>query len=76
MIAIKSERGSILISVLCAVVLATALVGAAYYATSGQVLLTSRSADVDALETTAEGLLDYSYGKWKHAMDTTGLLTA
>lgn len=72
----SQETGSAVLSVLMIVITAAAVVGAAHLATSGQVLLTSRSADIDALETTAEGLLDYAFGKWKVAMDTTGLLDA
>jgi hypothetical protein len=70
------ETGSVLIAVLCTVVIVSAVVGAAHMATSGQVLLTSRSADVDALQTTGEGVLDYAFGKWKEAMDNEGLLNA
>ena len=70
----NNENGSILLSVLIIVTVAVALVGAACVATSAQVRLTSRSADVDALETTAEGVLDYAYGQWKASMDSNGLL--
>ena len=70
------ERGSILLAVLFIVLMAVAIVGAAHLATSGQTILTSRSADIDALSTTGEGLLDYAFGKWKDAMDSEGLLTA
>lgn len=44
--------------------------------TSSQVLLTARSADVDSMEVTAEGLLDYAFGTWKKGMaDNGGPLT-
>ena len=56
--------------------LRVAIVGAAYVATSGQTRLTSRSADMDALATTGEGILDYAFGQWKVAMDENGLLNA
>jgi hypothetical protein len=70
----NNKNGSTLLAVLLIVVAAVAVVGAAQIATSGQTLLTARSADIDALECTAEGVLDYSFGQWKAAMDTTGLL--
>lgn len=72
----SNESGSILLSVLVIVTVAVAVVGAAHIATSGQVLLTSRSADIDALESTGEGVLDYAFGQWKVAMDNTGLLNS
>lgn len=72
----NNENGSILLSALLTVVVAVAVVGAAHVATSGQARITARSAAVDALETTAEGVLDYSFGNWKVAMDSTGLLDA
>jgi len=71
-----NQNGSILLGVLFIVMVAIAIVGAAHLATSGQTRLTSRSADMDALGTTGEGVLDYAFGKWKTAMDTTGLLNA
>lgn len=71
-----TQHGSVLLSVLLIVMVATAIVGAAHFATSGQAIITSRSADMDALETTAEGLLDYAFGQWQLAMDTNGLLNA
>ncbi|MEP6668425.1 MAG: hypothetical protein ABJF10_04690 [Chthoniobacter sp.] len=70
------ESGSILLAVLLIVMVAVAVVGAAYMATTGQIRLTSRSADMDSLETTGEGVLDYAFGKWKDAMDSNGLMTA
>jgi hypothetical protein len=71
------ESGSILLGVLFVVALAVGIVAAAYTATSGQTLLTARSADIDALETTGEGVLDYAYGQWKVSMDNnTGPLNA
>lgn len=69
----NNENGSTLMSVMMIVMVAVAVVGAAYIATTGQVLLSSRSADVDALEATAEGALDYAYGQWKNAVDNNGL---
>ena len=73
---IPNENGSALLGALVIVVGAATLVAVAHTATSAQVLLTSRSADVDALQTTCEGLLEYAFGKWKSAMDSTGLLDA
>lgn len=70
------ESGSILLSVLFIVMLAVAIVGAAYMATTNQIVMTSRSADVDSLQSTAEGVLEYAFGKWKVAMDDNGLMTA
>lgn len=61
---------------MCSVVVIGAIVGAAHLATSGQAILTSRSADIDALQSTGEGILDYAYGKWKRAMDENGLLNS
>jgi hypothetical protein len=72
----SNENGSILLSVLMIVMVAVAIVGASYVATTGQIRLTSRSADLDALESTGEGLLDYAYGQWKVSMDSNGLLNA
>ncbi|HSI10459.1 MAG TPA: hypothetical protein VK961_00380, partial [Chthoniobacter sp.] len=69
----NNESGSTLMSVLMIVIVAVAVVGAAYVATTNQVMLTSRSADTDALEATAEGVLDYAYGQWKNTVDSTGL---
>ncbi|MEO6786272.1 MAG: hypothetical protein ABI318_09090 [Chthoniobacteraceae bacterium] len=72
----NNESGSALLAVLFIVVMAAIVVGAAHQATSGQVLLTSRSADVDALQTTGEGVLEYAFGQWKSAMDSNGLLNS
>jgi hypothetical protein len=72
----RKQRGSILLGTLCVVVVATAIVGAAHMATSGQTLLTSRSNDIDALQITGEGVLDYAFGAWKDSMDKNGLLSA
>ncbi len=66
----NQTSGSVLLPVMFVVVLAAITIGAASSLTSEQVLLTSRSADVDALETTSEGVLDYAYGAWKNAMNT------
>jgi len=72
----NNESGSILLAVLFMILVAMAVVSAAHLATSGQSILTSRSADIDALSTTGEGLLDYAFGKWKVAMDNDGLQNA
>jgi len=72
----NNESGSILLSVLFIVMMGVAVVGAAYVSTTGQMQLTSRSADVDALQSTGEGVLDYAFGQWKVAMDNDGLLTS
>lgn len=71
-----NESGSVLLTVLFIVVVAVAIVGAAQVATSEQIRLTARSADMDALESTGEGVLDYAYGQWKTSMDANGLLSA
>lgn len=68
-----NQSGSTLMSVLMIVMVAVAVVGAAYLTTAGQVMLTSRSADIDALQATSEGVLDYAYGQWKNQVDTQGL---
>lgn len=63
-------NGSALLAVMFVVFLAAAAIGVASSLTSQQTLLTSRSANVDALETTSEGVLDYAYGAWKNAMNS------
>ncbi|MDR3402836.1 MAG: hypothetical protein P4L99_10100 [Chthoniobacter sp.] len=72
----NNEKGSVLLTVLFIVVMAVAIIGAAQVATSGQIRLTSRSADIDALQSTGEGVLDYAYGQWKQSMDDNGLLNS
>jgi hypothetical protein len=72
----NNENASVLLAVLCIVVLTAAVVGAAHIATSGQMLLTSRSADVHALESASEGVLDFAYSQWKSSMDSNGLLNS
>jgi hypothetical protein len=71
-----NESGTILLAVLFLVMIAAAVVGAAHIATSGQTVLTSRSADMDVLQSTGEGVLDYAFGKWKAEMDKNGLMNA
>lgn len=68
----NNESGSILLSVLMIVITAIAVVGAAYVATTTQGLMTTKSADTDALQVTAEGVLDYAYGRWKSALEDNG----
>ncbi len=46
------------------------VVTAGHMLSTSQIMLTSRSADVDAMQTTGEGLLDFAYGAWKSAMVT------
>ena len=70
----NNESGSILLQVMFIVLVAVSIVGAAYVATTGQTRMTSRSADMDALESTGEGVLDYAFGVWKDSMDQNGLL--
>ncbi|HEY3897431.1 MAG TPA: hypothetical protein VGM54_02395 [Chthoniobacter sp.] len=70
------QNGSALLAVMLVVMVAVALSGAAYVATTSQGLLTSRSADVTALEIAGEGVLDYAYGQWKSSLDSNGLLNA
>ena len=64
-------KGSALLAVMFVVFLAAAAIGVASSLTSQQTILTSRSANVDALETTGEGVLDYAYGAWKNAMNSS-----
>src|SRR5690606_25340208 len=72
----RKQEGSILLSVLLVITITAAIVGAAFVATSGQIMLTSRSADIDTLESATEGVLDYAYGQGRHALAHTGLLSA
>ena len=68
----SKENGSILLSVLMIVTVSIAIVGAAYVATSNQGQMTTISADKEALQITAEGVLDYTYGVWKSSLEDTG----
>ncbi|EDY17470.1 hypothetical protein CfE428DRAFT_4987 [Chthoniobacter flavus Ellin428] len=68
----SKESGSILLSVLMIVTVSIAIVGAAYVSTTNQGQMTSRSADMDALQVTAEGVLDYTYGVWKSSLEDNG----
>jgi hypothetical protein len=70
------ESATVLLPVLFIVLTSVAIVGAAYMATTGQTRMTSRSADMDALESTGEGVLDYAFGVWKDSMDENGLQDA
>ena len=63
------KSGSVLLPVMFVIVLCAVIIGAASTQTSQQTLLGSRSADVAALQTTAEGTLDYAYGVWRDAMN-------
>ncbi len=69
------QNGSVLLPVMFVIVLSAVIIGAASTLTSEQTLLTSRSTDEAALQTTAEGVLDYAYGVWRDQMSQGTILT-
>ncbi len=73
---IHIQKGSAVLAVLMIVVVTAAIVGAAHFATMGQARITARSADIDELQTTGEGVLDFAFGRWRVALDENGLLNA
>ena len=70
------KGGSVLLPVMFVVVLAAVVIGAASALTSEQTLLSSRSADIDAMQTAGEGVLDYAYAQWKVAMTDNSMAKA
>lgn len=57
---------------LLVVVVITGFVAAGHILSTNQVLSSSRSADVDAMQTTAEGLIDFAYASWRTGMKSNG----
>ncbi|RYD85639.1 MAG: hypothetical protein EOP84_01825 [Verrucomicrobiaceae bacterium] len=62
-----NHGGALLLSMMVLVIL-SGIVAAGHILSSNQVLMTARSAEIDALQTTAEGLINYGYGVWKAEM--------
>jgi hypothetical protein len=72
----SNNQGGALLIAMVVVLIFAGLVTVGQMLSSSQILLTTRSADVDSMQTTAEGLVDFAYGAWENGMkNSTTLLT-
>lgn len=59
-----NQRGGALLVTMIVVIAFAAVVTVAQMLSSSQILLTGRAADVDSMQTTAEGMIEYAYGAY------------